>query len=40
VSSEEAIPDMSLAGRAVIARLQILAHIRAGTIIWRGDDPK
>jgi hypothetical protein len=40
VSFEEAIPDMSLAGRAVIARLQILAHIRAGTIIWRGDDPK
>jgi len=40
VSFEEAIPDLSHAGRALIARLKILAHIRAGTIIWRGDEPK
>jgi hypothetical protein len=38
VSFEQAVPDLSLAGRAVIARLQILAHIRAGTIVWSGDE--
>ena len=40
VSFEQAVPDLKRAGQAAIARLQILAHIRAGTIVWRGDDPK
>jgi hypothetical protein len=38
VSFEEAIPDLKHAGQAAIARLQILAHIRAGTIVWRGGE--
>jgi cytochrome c-type biogenesis protein CcmE len=40
VSFEQAVPDLKRAGQAAIARLQILAHIRAGTIVWRGDEPK
>jgi hypothetical protein len=40
VSFEQAVPDLKWAGQAAIARLQILAHIRAGTIVWRGDEPK
>ena len=39
VSFEQAVPDLKRAGQAAIARLQILAHIRAGTIVWRGDEP-
>ena len=40
VSFEQAVPDLKRAGQAAIAQLQILAHIRAGTIVWRGDEPK
>jgi hypothetical protein len=40
VSFKQAVPDLKRAGQAAIARLQILAHIRAGTIVWRGDEPK
>jgi cytochrome c-type biogenesis protein CcmE len=39
VSFKQAVPDLKRAGQAAIARLQILAHIRAGTIVWRGDEP-
>jgi hypothetical protein len=39
VSFEQAVPDLKHAGQAAIARLQILAHLRAGTIVWRGDEP-
>ena len=38
VSFEQAVPDLKRAGQAAIARLQILAHIRAGTIVWSGDE--
>jgi len=40
VSFEQAVPDLKRAGQAAIARLQILTHLRAGTIVWRGDEPK
>jgi hypothetical protein len=39
VSFEQAVPDLKRTGQAAIARLQILTHLRAGTIIWRGDEP-
>jgi hypothetical protein len=40
VSFEESMPDLKLAAQAAIARLQILVHIRAGTILWREEEPE
>jgi hypothetical protein len=40
VSFEQAVPDLKQAGQAAIARMQILVHLRAGNILWRGDEPK
>jgi len=39
VSFQESIPDLKQATKAAIARLQILVHIRAGTILWREEEP-
>jgi hypothetical protein len=40
VSFEERMPDLNRAADGAIARLQILVHVRAGTILWRGEEPK
>ena len=40
VSFEESMPDLKRAAQAAIARLQILVHIRAGTIRWREEEPE
>ena len=40
VSFEESMPDLKQAAQATIARVQILVHIRAGTILWREEEPE
>jgi hypothetical protein len=40
VSFEESMPDLKRAAQAAIARFQILVHIRAGTILWREEEPE
>jgi hypothetical protein len=40
VSFEESMPDLKRAAQAAIARLQILVHIRAGTIRWHEEEPE
>ena len=34
------MPDLKRAADGAIARLQILVHIRAGTILWREEPEK